>query len=220
MKHHNVRVAIVATAGVVFALAQQGCAGTSAGSGGTAASAPPRGISTSPSQPRPSKETTTRPATSSPRAGARAAVCRSADLAADVTFQPDRAEGKTRMALVTVTNKSRRTCTVEGRAAISLANAAGEVVDVPTREVNQPGPAVPITLKAGRTAFQGLKWTACDKADPSCGVGNTLLFNLEASTDGPVARLVGFPAAERSGITMNSMSIGTLQPSAQGVVAW
>jgi hypothetical protein len=141
-------------------------------------------------------------------------------MAADVTLQSERTSGTTRMALVTLTNKSSKTCKVQGRAAISLTNAAGEVVDVPTREVDEPGAAVAITLKPGRTAFEGIKWTSCDKADASCAVGNGMRFNLEASTDGPDARLVAFPAAEKSDITIKSLSIGTLQPSTQGVVAW
>lgn len=212
MKHRTSRVAILAAAGVALALTQQACGSNAAGSGGEVA-APASSPTAS------AKTVTGQPAKSSKQAG-KTAVCRSADIAAEATYQPDRAEGKTRMALVTLTNKADRTCTVEGRAAISLANAAGEVVDVPTKEVDQPGSGVPITLKPGRTAFQGIKWTSCDKAEASCGTGNTLLFNLEASTDGPAVRLLGFPAAERSDITMASMSIGTLQPIAQGVVAW
>ncbi len=104
--------------------------------------------------------------------------------------------------------------------AISLVNAADEVVNVPTKKVNEPGPAEAFTVKPGTSAFAGIKWTTCDKGDSSCGVGNTLRYNLEASTDGPVATLEGFPAAESSGITMKSLQIGTLQPSNQGVVAW
>jgi hypothetical protein len=109
---------------------------------------------------------------------------------------------------------------VDGRAAISLTNAADEVVAVPVKNVAQPGAAARITLKPGRAAFEGIKWTACDKADPSCGVGNGFRFNLEATTDGPLVKLIAFPPAEASNVTMKSLSIGTLQPSTQGVVAW
>jgi hypothetical protein len=152
--------------------------------------------------------------------GKKVPACTNDDVSVDVTAQDERTSGMTRMALVTVTNTSSSTCRVEGRAAVSLVNAADEVVDVPVKNVNQPGKATPILLRKGTTAWQGIKWTACDKGDETCGVGNSLRFNLQASTDGPHAKLVGFPAAEGSDITMASLQIGTLQPSNQGVVAW
>ncbi|WP_306207499.1 DUF4232 domain-containing protein [Actinoplanes sp. RD1] len=153
-------------------------------------------------------------------AGKKVPACTNDDVSVDITAQDQRTSGATRMALVTVTNTSSSTCRVEGRAAISLTNAAAEVVDVPVKNVNQPGKAAPILLRKGTTAWQGIKWTVCDKGDTTCGAGNSLRFNLQASTDGPYAKLVGFPAPERSDITMASLQIGTLQPSNQGVVAW
>lgn len=147
------------------------------------------------------------------------AVCRTGDLSAVVTFQPDD-NGSTHRGLVTLTNKTKNTCAVDGWAAISLVNAADEVVPVKTTRVNQPGKPVKTTLKPGTTAWAGIKWTACDKGDSSCGAGNTLRFNLEASTDGDVAELEGFPNPEASDITMKSLQIGSLQPIRQGAVAW
>jgi hypothetical protein len=44
--------------------------------------------------------------------------------------------------------------------------------------------------------------------------------SLEASTDGDVAELEGFPDPAAGDITMKSLQIGSLQPSRQGVVAW
>jgi hypothetical protein len=154
------------------------------------------------------------------KSGAAAAACRTGDVGAVVTFQPDRTNGLTHMGLVTLTNKTKNTCTVDGWAAISLVNAADEVVPVKASRVNQPGAPVRTTLKPGLTAWAGIKWTACDKGDESCGVGNTLRFNLQASTDGDVARLEGFPNPAASDITMKNLQIGSLQPSRQGVVAW
>ncbi|GAB2581357.1 hypothetical protein Aab01nite_58400 [Paractinoplanes abujensis] len=147
------------------------------------------------------------------------APCTNVDVSVEITLQPAREDGAQR-GLVAVTNKSDSDCGVNGRAAISLRNAAGEVVDVPVKNVNQPGAAVPTMLKAGSSAFQGIKWVPCDKGDAGCGTGNTLSFNLQASTDGPAAKLIDFPAPEQSAITMTSLQVGTLQPATQGVVAW
>ncbi|MBL7262090.1 DUF4232 domain-containing protein [Paractinoplanes lichenicola] len=163
----------------------------------------------------------TQSAAASPAASTRApgAPCTNDDVSVEITLQPARDDGAQR-GLVAVTNKSDSDCGVNGRAAISLRNAADEVVDVPAKDVDQPGAAVPIMLKAGSSAFQGIKWVPCDKGDATCGAGNSLSFNLQASTDGPAAKLIGFPAPEKSNITMKSLQVGTLQPATQGVVAW
>jgi len=147
------------------------------------------------------------------------AVCRTADTRATITAQGD-IGGKGQMGLVTLTNVSGHACRVDGRASVSLANAAAEVVSVPTKGVNQPGKATAIVLKPKASAYEGIKWQPCAKSDLACGVGNTLLFNLQASTDGAAATLEDFPSPERSDITMRWLQVGTLQPSRQGVVAW
>ena len=148
------------------------------------------------------------------------AACRTRDVSAVITAQPERTDGTTRMAMVTLTNTTKHACAVDGWVSISLVNAADEVVPVKTTRVDQPGAPVRTTLRPGTTAFAGLKWTACDKGDASCGAGNTLRFNLEASTDGDVAELEGFPNPAASDITMTKLQLGSLQPSRQGVVAW
>jgi len=219
MKHRTVRVAVLAAAALGLALAQQACANGVEDSSASAPAAQAKAVSKT-SAPATTGTKGSRSSGSAGGSHVTVPVCRSQDMVAEVTFQPERVAGNTRMALVALTNKSKRTCTLDGRAAISLTDASGSVVGVPVKNVAEPGAAVPITLKPGRAAFEGIKWTVCDKAATSCGVGNGMLFNLEASTDGPAAKLIGFPAAEKSDITMKSLSIGTLQPSTQGVVAW
>ena len=154
------------------------------------------------------------------RKAAGLAACRMDDVESTVIAQSDRTRGTIRMAILQITNVSQRACRVDGWAAVSLVNLADEVVSVPTTNVPEPGDATPIDLAPGTSASAGLKWTACDKSDDSCHAGNTLRVNLSASTDGPVAKLDGFPAPERGDITMKQLKIGSLQPSNQGVVAW
>jgi hypothetical protein len=158
--------------------------------------------------------------TTAARTGKTVAACRTRDLSAVVTFQSERTSGTTRMAMVTLTNTTGNTCVVHGWASISLVDAADEAVPVRTTQVDQPGAPVRTTLRPGTSAFAGIKWTACDKADASCGAGNTLRFNLEASTDGAVAELEDFPDPAAGAITMTKLQLGSLQPSHQGVVAW
>jgi hypothetical protein len=156
--------------------------------------------------------------TGGPKNGGKS-VCGTQDVAVTITAQPG-GDATIQRGLVAVTNTAERACTVRGWLSITLVNAADEPVGVPTRTVEEPGPAEDIEIRPGATAFAGIKWTVCDKADADCGVGNTIRYSLTRSTNGSAAKLDGFPAAEKSGITMKSLLIGTLQPATQGVVAW
>jgi hypothetical protein len=147
-------------------------------------------------------------------------ACTDADITVAISAQGDVTTVGTQKGLVNVANKSRTSCRVDGRAFVRLYNAADERVDVPAKAVDQPGPAVAITLRPGGGAFQGIKWQACDRDDAACPTGNTIRASLQSSAGGVVAGLDGFPAPEDSRITMSSLQLGTLQPSRQGVVAW
>ncbi|WP_305784569.1 DUF4232 domain-containing protein [Symbioplanes lichenis] len=239
MRTRSARLALLAAAALGAVLSQQACSSSPEPEPGAAASPTPSAAEATTAGDEPTAGDTTGDAATDDSsdedadsaaapaapagdavAGKKVPACTNDDVSVDITAQDQRTAGATRMALVTVTNKSSSTCRVEGRAAISLVNAAGQVVEVTTKNVNQPGKATPVLLRAGTTAWQGIKWTVCDKGDATCGAGNSLRFNLQASTDGPYAKLVDFPAPERSDITMASLQIGTLQPSNQGVVAW
>jgi uncharacterized protein DUF4232 len=146
--------------------------------------------------------------------------CLNDDVTVDVTFQPQAIAGDHRSGLVTVTNTSDHTCKVRGHFAIAPITPANETTDVPLEMVDQPGKAITVNLRPRASAFAGIKWTVCDKADSDCRVGNSLRYNLQSSGNGKIAELEGFPSAEKNAITMSSMQIGTLQPIRTGVVAW
>ena len=147
-------------------------------------------------------------------------LCGNGDITVAISAQGDVTTIGTQKGLVNVVNNSRTSCRVDGRAFFRLYNAADEQVDVPTRSVNEPGPAIDITLRRGGGAFEGIKWQACDRDDADCPTGNTIRGGLVSSSEGVVADLDGFPAPEDSQITMSSLQLGTLQPSTEGVVAW
>jgi hypothetical protein len=229
MKNRVVRTSILAAVALGVALTQQACdanikvsqpeAGGPASVGITVDETPAASpTSTATSSGSKSSGKSTEGATTK-KTESKVPGCTSDKVGVDITLQPSDG-GSVQRGLVALTNTSSSTCAVEGRASISLANAAGETVDVPTREVDEPGPADRIVLKPGRTAFQGIKWTTCDKGSDTCPAGSSLRYNLEASTDGPYAKLIGFPNPEKSAITMKSLQVGTLQPVNQGVVAW
>jgi Protein of unknown function (DUF4232) len=159
------------------------------------------------------------PAKPSDGPGTSGAACTTKDVEVTITAQPG-GSATTQRGLVAVTNTAKQPCTLNGWLTITLVNAADEPVGVPTETVEEPGPAEDVTIPPGTTAFAGIKWAACDKADADCGVGNTIRYDLRKSKTGPAAKLDGFPDAEKSGITMKSLQIGSLQPATQGVVAW
>ncbi|BEL08453.1 hypothetical protein Q0Z83_066440 [Actinoplanes sichuanensis] len=183
--------------------------------------------SSSPTRPAPTPTGTT-PATGATAAPTKStggsetsgkSTCRTEDVGVTITLQPN-GTATTQRGLVAVTNTSKKACTVHGYLFLTLVNAADEPVDVPVKTVEEPGPPVAFEIKPGTTAFAGTKWAVCDKSDSDCGVGNTIRYSLAKATTGPAAKLDGFPAAEKSGITMKSLEIGSLQPATQGVVAW
>ncbi|AEV81942.1 hypothetical protein ACWT_0927 [Actinoplanes sp. SE50] len=150
------------------------------------------------------------------------AACHDADLAITITAQPDDpGTGATLRAMVTLTNKSRHTCTLNGWPSVAPYDMAGEVIKVATvRKVAQPGPVAPFTVDPGVSAFAGLKWATCGD-DENCGWGNALRASVQGpATQGQWAELEGFGDAEHNNIRIKSLQIGTLQPSHQGVVAW
>lgn len=219
MNNRTLRTALLGAIAAGLCLSQQACANPAPGPGSSpspVAAEPTAGTSSSPDTDT-SGGGTGDEGTGDDSTGSKN-PCTSDGVSVEVTLQDPEADEL--MGLVALTNKTDAPCLVEGRASISLRNAAGETVEVPTDEVDEPGPATAITLKPGTTAFQGIKWIPCDKGPASCPTGNSLSYNLEASTDGPYAKLSGFPNGEASDLTMKSLMIGTLQPSTQGVVAW
>ncbi|MFF5176286.1 DUF4232 domain-containing protein [Micromonospora sp. NPDC000089] len=155
--------------------------------------------------------------TSSPSAMSDA--CSPDQIQASLSLQPPRdGDTRTARAMLVLTNASHSPCRIKGWADLALTNARGDRVPLNATRVDQPGPTTPTALAAGASAFAGVKWTTCDKN--SCPAGNTILVTVPGGTKATPARLTGFPAPEKSGITMTSVQIGTIQPSNQGVVAW
>lgn len=218
MNYRSVRIALLGTLGVGLALSQQACGnGTSAAASATSS---PTAAATSSAASAPAATASAVAAATTKPASSGVKKCTDADVKVEVTWQPQAEQGNTRMGLVAVTNKSAASCTVNGRATLVLTNAADEAVTVPTKKVDEPGPATAITLKPGTTAFQGAKWTTCDKGDESCPTGNGLRYTLTTGTATKGADLIDFPDPTKSNLTMKSLQVGTLQPITSGVVAW
>jgi len=210
MTRSLLRPAAAAAGLLSIALLLAGCGGDEPAATVPSASQAPTGTTTAP---EPATGGTTAPAEAA--AGGTAAACAPADVSADLTLQPGGTRG-----LLAVTNTSGSACQVSGSPGVRLLNPAAEPVPLRVSKVDQPGPAEPVVLEPGRTAFGGLKWTGCEKSAASCGAGNAIEVELPGASAWTGVELQGFPAPEKVAITMRSIQAGTLQPSNQGVVAW
>ncbi|GAA1640301.1 DUF4232 domain-containing protein [Actinoplanes couchii] len=197
---------------LVLLTALSACGSASAGTTPTAEKTTPSAATTTPGA-----ETTT-PAAEKTAEATGTAECADTDLKVSIAAQ---GTGETdEKGMVVITNEGRQNCTVHGWLTFALVNAAGEAVPVPTEKVNEPGPAETVEIKAGGSAFAGIKWTRCDKGDVTCGAGNSISWKLDEAAKVSYAELEGFPAPEKSNITMTALKVGTVQPSNQGVTAW
>lgn len=205
-------------------LALAGTAACNGIQGSTAAPDPSPSASTAATTPPSAPAGTTTPQARTTARAIRAttaiAACAPADVTPDLILQPRIGTATSPVALLQLTNKSAHTCRIYGWAGVALVNAAGENVPVPTRKVAQPGAPLAADLRPGETASAGIKWSVCDKGSADCPAGNTLTVTLPGRSTAVAANLSGFPAAEKSDITIKSLQIGSVQPSRQGVVAW
>ncbi|MGA5817778.1 DUF4232 domain-containing protein [Kitasatospora sp. NPDC094028] len=142
--------------------------------------------------------------------------CHTADLKADVQLQPDHPGS----AMVMLTNKSSRTCTVHGYLGYGGLLADNSPVVTGSSRVPQPGHPIEVSLKPGVSAFSGLKWTSCDKADPTCKVLAGITITPPDETTQLTANLLGVEAEPVLQLTVShaGFTVGSLQPVSQGVV--
>jgi hypothetical protein len=142
--------------------------------------------------------------------------CHTDELKADVQLQPD-FPGQ---AMVMLVNKGTRSCTVDGYLGYGGLAADNSRVDLTTKRVPNPGPPVAVTLAPGTTAFSGLKWSSCDKGDPSCKVVTGLVITAPDETTQLTANVLddNGKTAEQLTISPAGLTVGSLQPSNEGVL--
>jgi hypothetical protein len=187
------------------------------GAAGCGAGTPQAG----PAQTAPVTTSVVRPSTASPARSTAVTPrdtgsgrCHVADLKADIQVQGDGS------AMAILTNKSSRTCTVTGYLNYRGLLADNSTVAVTTKHVANPGAPVPITLKPGISAFSGVKWTSCDKADANCTVLAGMRVTPPEETTQLTATVIGTDGKPLPQLTVSSagFTAGSLQPSSQGVV--
>ncbi|GAB7184991.1 hypothetical protein ATKI12_4822 [Kitasatospora sp. Ki12] len=144
-------------------------------------------------------------------AGAR---CTADELTATVQLQ------EAGSAMVMVTNKGSRSCTLFGYPGYGGLRPDNSADTLAVKREPHPGPPMAITLKPRTTAFSGLKWSSCDKADPTCHVITGLRLTPPDETKQLTAEVLGLdgkPVVQLP-VSAQGLTTGSLQPSNQGVV--
>lgn len=149
-----------------------------------------------------------------------ASNCSADDFTFTMQAQPSDASASTRF-LVQMENTSDKSCELGGWVNLTPTNMAGEAFDVPTENVNLPGPDADLTLEPGKSAFAGVKIETAEKSDSDAKVASGFTAtpsDMNGEVNAEVKDLNGGSSPVE--ITVKSMQIGTLQPSPQGVVAF
>lgn len=136
--------------------------------------------------------------------------CRTKDLRADLTFQ-SAADGRVN-SMLTLTNKSQRSCRVKGHPVVTVYDASLKPAPSLTVPKKWPGAGPSITLKPGITAFAGVQW----RSAPSCALAGGIGFSAPDEDGVAKARAEAFGVA-RWRICEGKVNVGTLQPASQGV---
>ena len=148
------------------------------------------------------------------------APCGTDDLSGTIIGNTRRPVRGVWMATMRLTNVSARTCRVEGWPEVALVTPPGDLVPIAVHTVNEPGAATPVDVRPRASAWAGLRWRVCHATARGCGAGVALQFTVDPQADGIAAGFEDFPAAEKDGLTMRSLQVGTFRASRDGLLAW
>ncbi|MEU9047140.1 MULTISPECIES: DUF4232 domain-containing protein [unclassified Kitasatospora] len=144
-------------------------------------------------------------------AGAR---CKADELEATVQLQDAGS------AMLILTNKGSRSCTLFGYPGYGGLRPDNSADTIAVKREAHPGPPTAATLKPKTSAFAGLKWNSCDKADPTCHVVAGLQLTPPDETKPLTTEVIGLDGKPVVQLLVSAagLTTGSLQPSNQGVV--
>lgn len=165
----------LACGGGLIALALVGC--RASGKAAASSDSPPApsastAPSTAPSTASPAGARPSRPASepTTPAAQSDTPSCMAAELRADLQVQTSNSEAKGIGTLI-LTNRSNHSCRLPaGWAPIGI-GGPNNYRSLPATRTEYPGPGRDITLRAGRSAFAGMKWHTAADCGTTSGLG-------------------------------------------------
>lgn len=138
------------------------------------------------------------------------ATCTADDFEVEIVVDPAHRES----GLVTVTNASEGHCDVEGWTGLTVLDADDQPVQVPFKQVDQPGPGTGIDLAPGASAYAGVHFTLGDEGDDDAYPVEKLMAIPASTNDSTPAKLIG---AAPGSLVISSIEMGTLQRSEAAV---
>lgn len=146
------------------------------------------------------------------------ARCRTADLKAEFQLQPQTPN----TALLIVKNITSHSCTVYGYPGIALQDTTGRYQTLAkTDRVPHPGPPMKITLSSGTVAFAGTRFVRDTAGGCDGGIYDQVMVTPPDETSQlvtPVMSEEGGGRTAKLAVCDGMLSVGTLQPSNQGVL--
>lgn len=134
--------------------------------------------------------------------------CLTDDLTGTVIGRPHAAGSPVRTAILELTNTSDRPCQLQGWAQLALVTPPGDLVSVPSRNVNQPQGGAKITLAPQASAWNQLQWDTCEADRKGCGVGVALQYIVDPESTGTVADTTEMPESD---LAMKELRISPFQ---------
>jgi hypothetical protein len=124
------------------------------------------------------------------------------------------------VAMVTLTNTSGHSVTVQGWPDLTFTNAHGDKLSVPAQKVEVPGPGPSITVVAGGSVFAPVEWTEGDKADDSTFVADGVAVTPPGGKSPVDTKFVGVDGTAPGyyEFDLKSVKIGTFQPSTHNLL--
>lgn len=136
----------------------------------------------------------------------------------EITMQAQPGGGKFVLDLKNISDED---CELGSWVNLTPTDMAGEKIETPTDYVNEPGPDEDLTLAPGKTAFAGVKYEPGRKTDPNAQVATGFAATPSDMTGEIIPEVKGTDGAGNTmEFPINSLQVGTLQESPQGVVAF
>jgi hypothetical protein len=160
------------------------------------------------------------PVTSAAPVAKAAVTAKTTDQESAASFTAEFSIQRQDVGMVMLTNTSGRTVTVQGWPKLTFTNAHGDILSVPTQQVEVPGPGPSMTVVAGGSVFAPVAWTDGDKGDDSTFVADGVAVTPPGAKTPVTTKFVALDGTSPGyyEFDLKSVKVGTLQPSTHNLL--
>lgn len=142
--------------------------------------------------------------------------CTAYDYSVTIDLKPPRHD----FGVLELTNTSSQVCDVEGWTGLTVRSDSELPEQVPFKQVEQPGPAVPLKLEPGQSAYSGVRFVPGQEGgDDSYAVREVVAIPPDTNNSIP-AKLTSAGSDSSPHVTISAIEMGTLQPDEEAVATW